>query len=255
MKASIALLALVILQLHVNSATAQYPDQFYTNGKEIDVWRVEADRKTILWFSREPGDRITYKQSLVIVYNSDPEWAYYVNLGTRKFIGRYSFTREGYSLLHPDSRREKINDIREDAFPAPREMPTVAQLLPTSRNLDRLSKPPATKEYPDLRNSSWDSTYFTVGRDRVRARLTLKSDRGTYEFRSDGISFKGTLENVRYGQTEQKLFLITGTWRLEGRGGYFRFVVSPENLNLFQGEWGFDDGIEGTWNGTRIRPE
>jgi hypothetical protein len=237
------------------NAKAQYPDQFYTNGRQMDVWRAEEGRKTILWFFREPGDKISYRQSLVIIYDDRPEWAYYVNLGTRKFVGRYSFRLDKYSILPEDARREDRGEIPEEAFPEPGDLPTVDQLISESKNQNTLLDPPPTKSYPGLRTSSWDSTYFTAQRQMIKAKISFNGDKGTYRFRSGGEDFQGTLSDVQYETTSQGLFLIKGVWTLGGNQGYFRFTVAPDNLNLFQGEWGRNGTIEGSWSGTRLRDE
>ena len=236
-------------------AHAQFPDQFFTNGTNIDVWLIGNGQKTIMWFSREPGDRIVYQQSLVVVYDAEPQWAYYVDLGTRKFVGRYSFPQDKYSVLPEDARRENKSEIPEESFPEPGELPTVDQLLSKSQNRSKLADPPPTKNYPRLSASSWDTAYFTDQRQRIQAKVTFDGDRGSYQFRADDQVHQGTLEDVRYETGNQGLFVIRGTWRLGGTQGYFRFIVSPENLNVFQGEWGRGGRIEGTWSGVRLRDE
>lgn len=240
-------------------AHAQYPDQFYTNGTKMDVWRAEPGRKTILWFSKEPGDKISYGQSLVIIYDTEPQWAYYVNLGTRKFVGRYSFEKDKYSLLSPDAQKEyraNMNMPPHADFPPPGEMPTVDKLLEGSENENRLLDPPATASYPRLKRSTWDSSYFTDQRVLIRNRLVFNDDRGSFTFTdARGNEHKGSLTGIRYRKTEQRLFQITGSWNLEGAQGNFRFTIAPENLNIFQGEWDRGGRIEGTWSGTRVRPE
>ena len=221
----------------------------------MDVWLIGNGRKTIMWFSREPGDRIVYRQSLVVVYDNEPQWAYYIDLGTKKFVGRYSFPQDKYSVLPENARREDKGEIPDESFPEPGELPTVDQLLPESQDHSKLADPPPTKNYPRLSSSSWDTSYFTGQRQRIRPKLTFNVDRGSYQFRTDDQVFQGTLEDIRYEVGDQGLFLIRGTWRLGSTQGYFRFTVSPENLNVFQGEWGRDGRIEGTWSGTRLREE
>ena len=240
-------------------ANAQYPDQFYTNGVHIDVWRTETEKgqKSTLWFCREPGDKITYKESLAVIYDNKPEYVYFIDLGTRKFVGRYSFIQDKYSILPEDARRQNKDDIPEDAFPEPGELPTVAQLISGSQNQNTLLDPPPTKLYfmPGLKTSSWNSTYFTDQRLRIQAKVSFNGGKGTYTFRADGREFLGTLNDVRYEVTDQDLFLIRGTWILGDNQRYFRFTIAPDNLNTFQGEWGRNGAIEGSWSGTRLRDE
>lgn len=244
-----------VIALNATVANGQYPDQFYTNGKHMDVWRAEANRKTILWFSREPGEKISYRQSLVIINDDEPQWAYYVDLGTRKFVGRYSYRLDKYSLLPEDARKEARADIPEDAFPEPGDLPRVDQLLSGSQNREKLSDPPPTRRYPKLERSSWDSSYFTVARQRIATKVSFNGALGTYRFREHGEDVEGTLNDVRYETTDEGLFLIRGTWSHRGNQGYFRFILNPENLTIFQGEWGRNGRIEGTWSGNRLHDE
>jgi hypothetical protein len=156
-------------------------------------------------------------------------------------------------LLPENARRHAIQDIEQSGFPEPGDLPTVDQLLSTSRNTKLLVDPPPTKDYPRLKTSSWDSTYFTDQHKRVRARVSFSGNRGRYITKADGQTLVGTLDQVRYRISEQGLFLIAGRWHLDGGEGYFRFAIAPDNLNLFEGEWGQNGGIKGIWAGTRVR--
>ncbi|MGD0042079.1 MAG: hypothetical protein ABSE84_17030 [Isosphaeraceae bacterium] len=253
---SLLVVCVLVCGLNTTAANAQYPEQFYTNGKDMDAWRADpmvTGRKTTLWFTKEPGDKISYRQSLVLVDDNQPEWAYYKDMGTEKFVGRYSFRLDKYSILPEEARRQDRDDIPEKAFPKPGDLPTVDQLLSGSRNRHKLSDPPPTKNYPRLETSSWESSYFTDRHQRIATKVSFNGAQGIYRFRANGDEFEGTLEDVRYETTDQGLFLIRGAWKLGGRNGTFRFTIAPENLNTFQGEWGRNGGIEGTWSGTRLR--
>jgi hypothetical protein len=222
----------------------------------MDVWRVEAGRKTILWFGKQPGDRLVYTQSLVIVNDDEPDWAYYFDLGVYKYVGRYSFVEDKYSLLPKASQRADLQDIPQSAFPAPGPMPNVKDVFTNADNENSLLDPPPTKQYPRLRNSSWVSSYLsTAATSRVKydALITFNSATGTYNLQRDKSGKVGVFENIQYTVDKEGQFIIAGVWRREQSSGYFRFVISPANLNVFQGEWGQNGRIEGTWTGTRKR--
>ena len=248
-----ASLSPVVLVVFATSLAAQYPDQFYTNGEKMDVWRREDGRRTIMWFSKEPGERIRYQQSLVVLNDDEPDYAYYIDLGTRKYVGRYSFSKDKYSVLPTDERRTDRADIPEAAFPPLGALPTVDELL-DSENTNGLLDPPPTKEFPKLRTGTWVSVYFTRDRKPIRASVVFQGEGGSYSFRIGGEDFEGTLDSIEYTTTEAGTFVIRGAWSLHGSTGYFIFRILPDNLNTFTGEWG-TDRIEGTWTGVRAHGE
>jgi hypothetical protein len=235
-----------------DTCQAQFPDQFYTNGTHINVWKIERGQKSILWFEREPGDKIVYRQSLVVVRDDEPQYAYYINLGTRKYIGRYSYPDGKYSVLPENARDEDPSNIPAAAFPPPSELPSIGDLLTDSNNANKLLDPPPTAKYPKLDRSEWDSVYFTNQRKRIKARLTLQNGGGSYRFTDGGLQFDGTLHNVQYEKTGDGNYRVTGIWKLNGNQGSFHFTIGSENLNVFQGEWGTNGVVQGAWSGTRV---
>lgn len=184
----------------------------------------------------------------MIVFDDDPEYAYYVNLGTKKFVGRYSFTEDGYSLLAEEDQREEIGDIPPSAFPPLGELPAVQELMPETGNNERLLDPPPTREYPRLQRSRWKSMYLTADRKPIKATVEFAGPEGVYVLESGA---QGQLSQVSYAKTDAGLFEIQGIWRLGDSEGYFVFRIAPENVNAFQGEWG-RQRIDGTWSGSRI---
>jgi len=170
------ILAVALFGSTVDTVRAQFPDQFYTNGTHMNVWKTEDGKKSILWFEREPGNKIVYRQSLVVIYDAEPEYAYYINLGTRKYVGRYSFADGNYSVLPEEARDTDLANIPSTAFPPAGELPKVSELLTDSRNADKLLDPPPTAKFPKLQSSQWDSVYFDANRNRIKAKLLLRKD-------------------------------------------------------------------------------
>lgn len=87
-----------------------------------------------------------YTYHYVITYPSQPRYYYYYNPQRRVYWGRYDTEAKGYSLLDEKDRKAKIEDIPEEAFPKPAQMP----LIPESKDNVRMEAPPndAPKEAP-----------------------------------------------------------------------------------------------------------
>ena len=67
----------------------------------------------------------TYSYHYVVYYPSRPRYYYYYNPVSRHYWGRYDVQEKGYSLLAEEDRKEKLADIKEEAFPKPGPMPAV----------------------------------------------------------------------------------------------------------------------------------
>lgn len=84
----------------------------------------------------------TYSYHYCIHYTSQPRYVYYYNPHSQQYWGR--FDCEGkpgaqYSLLKPEDRKEKLEDIPESAFPKPAEMPVIPEATDgTKSNGDRI---------------------------------------------------------------------------------------------------------------------
>ena len=262
----------------VARAQLQTPDQFYSNGVKIDAWtREDSQRlKYMFWFAKKaPGDLI-YRQEVVIVYDAEPDKAYYFDQKTRTFRGRWDLRTETYSLLPAKYQLSRKEDILESMFPPSGEWPTIGDLLrdpddslpgagrpaggppepAPAADSRKLAKMPPTVEFPDLEHSTWESTYLAPGIpsgfSRVRARIVFDGANGKYT--PAGTDLVGTFSNVRYERTAAGGFVITGRWSLHGSTGPFRFRIAPDNLTAFEGETPGPQGqLSGTWDGTRRR--
>jgi hypothetical protein len=252
----IMLLALIAVHFTGTQVRSdEFPEQFYTNGRYIDTWNPEEGKKVSLWFSRLPARDVTYEQDIVTIFDDEPEWAYYQNQNTKEFVGRFSYKLNKYSLLPEKDRRTNRKDIADSAFPEPGEMPRVDQIQPKSKVKAKLLPPPPTREHPALAGSTWNTTYFTKADIPVKALVRFDSSGGgTYELQDQGQNLKGQFSEVKFSGPVNKVFSIIGIWQVGERRGHFRFLVSAENLNQFQGEWGEEAKIEGIWSGTRVRP-
>jgi hypothetical protein len=68
---------------------------------------------------------VTYSYHYVVYYPSRPRYYYYYNPVRRQYWGRYDTEAKGYSLLAEADRKEKLEDIKESAFPKPAAMPSI----------------------------------------------------------------------------------------------------------------------------------
>lgn len=72
----------------------------------------------------------TYSYHYCVHYPSQPRYVYYYNPYARQYWGRYDCEGQPgqqYSLLKPQDRREKLEDIPEKAFPKPSAMPEIPE--------------------------------------------------------------------------------------------------------------------------------
>jgi hypothetical protein len=255
--------ALLLLPLLAANAAAQptvrQPDQFYTNGKQVNAWSVDSREalRSTMWLAKNPLDSPGYRQMTVLIYDSQPNRAYYLDQATQLVVGRLDLSTEQFSLLPRAARKPRVEDIDESTFPPPGELPNVADMfapLPAGRrvNRKRMQLPPPTVEFPQLENSVWETSYMAANRMRVRAEVRFTGDRGTYQLTDKpGL---GHLSDVQY-ETENDAPLIRGKWSLGNANGYFRFNIPADNLNVFWGEFGFELGkTVGAWDGVR-QPE
>jgi hypothetical protein len=160
---------------------------------------------------------------------------------------------EKFSLLPPAAQkaRQKIDAIK---FPAAAALPTVAQMfepLPGGErgNSKKLVLPPPTLQFPRLEHSIWDTSYMSADRFLIRSELQLDGDQGTYRLTEKPGT--GRLSDIKY-EREGDEHLIRGNWNLGRSSGTFRFKGPAENLNVFWGEFSFQEGrTVGAWDGVR----
>lgn len=91
-----------------------------------------------------------YKHHYCVYYPTRTRYVYYYNPVRRVYWGRYDLEEKGYSLLAEKDRKEKLDDIPEDAFPEPSKMPEI----PDSEDGERMlpidpDSLPVTKEPKD----------------------------------------------------------------------------------------------------------
>jgi hypothetical protein len=84
---------------------------------------------------------VGYKHQYVLYYPSKPKYAYFYNPYKKQFWGRCPANSGGkgsYSMLAPKDRKPRIEDVEEDAFPKPKEVPDV----PESEDGVKMDLPP-----------------------------------------------------------------------------------------------------------------
>ncbi len=72
----------------------------------------------------------TYSYHYCIHYTSQPRYVYYYNPHSQQYWGRFDCEGkpgEQYSLLKPEDRKAKLEDIPESAFPKPGAMPEIPE--------------------------------------------------------------------------------------------------------------------------------
>lgn len=231
------------------------PDQFYTNGVQVDGWTRDEGRQQMvsLWFGKNPQGSLSYRQLVAIVKDNDPSKILYYDIVARRFVGRYDMEREKYSLLPPQYRLGRLEDIRETMFPPPGDKPDIGELFDPPTNGqpsdEQLMMPPATMMFPRLQKSEWEGFYVDFGGNRRKMKLTLNGSHGSY--RATEVNVRGDLHNVLY-DSQEGMHTIRGNWGA-GRAGKFEFRVMMNNLNEFQGEYWDENGRSvGLWDAKRV---
>ena len=230
------------------------PDQFYTNGVQVDGWtRDDAEQQMVsFWFGKNPRGSLNYRQLIAIVKDDKPNLILYYDLVTRRFVGRYDMQLEKYSLLPPAHRLGRLEDIQESMFPPPGDKPTIGELFdPPSdgpASDEQLMMPPATMMFPRLKKSTWQGFYIDFNGNRRKMTMSLNGNRG--EYRAAEVSVNGDLTDIQY-LSQDGMAMIRGHWGA-GRRGKFEFRVMMSNLNEFQGEYWDQHGRRvGVWDAKR----
>ncbi len=238
-----------------------HPDQFYSNGEKINAWTVNKDAKLMstFWFVKNPQNSLNYQQQIAIIYDNEPNRAYYYSVAEKKFIGRMEIKSGKYSLLKPEDRRQKRSEIPSGAFPPADELPAVGEMFPPptdggEASDEQMMMPPPSMQSPQLEKSEWNTFYAAPQGKRVRAKVTFNGDEGTYEL--DNSDAVGELSEVEYEmQANQNRFEIRGRWQLGEARGFFKFRVPMDDLYVFAGfsSQNRNAGDGGIWDGVRTK--
>ncbi len=170
-----------------SSCPHRSPSSFIRTARRLNAWTPDPanHRRATFWFARHSGGDWSYRQQLVIVYDNQPDKAYYYDPYTREFRGRFDMKARAYSLLPPDSRRGDVNDIDPAAFPPPGVMPTIEQMTrrPDDRapgSGSRILAPPSTAEFPPrLGIAMEDAVYEENGVGQFRGVRITGIERGS----------------------------------------------------------------------------
>lgn len=252
MKASVLLLSCCAwiggLAVAQGQVRLEHPSQFYTNGEQVDGWSRNDDAAlfSTFWLVKNPAESLSYRQQVVIMYDSDPNRLYYYDVVSERFVGRYDMELEKYSLLPPQHRKGRLQDIGESAFPPPGEKPRVSEMFDPPAagppNREQLMMPPATMMSPRLEESTWEAFYTDPQGNRTRADVQFDGRGGSY-------GDHGQLTNVRYVQ-RANMQMIVGDWSLGREHGTFEFRIPMDDVQHFEGTWQSRRG-RGVWDGRR----
>jgi len=90
------------------------------------------------YYYRPAVNVTTYSYHYTIYYTARPRYVYYYNPVKKYYWGRYDLEAKGYSMLKEEDRKEKLTDIKEEAFPKPGLMPAI----PDSADNEKIEIPP-----------------------------------------------------------------------------------------------------------------
>ncbi len=117
------------------SANAQYGYRQYYSS-----WRYYPSRSYYYrsYYYKPYVSYSGYKHHYCVYYPSRPSYIYYYNPYKQVYWGRYDVEAKGYSLLAEKDRKQKLEEIPEEAFPAPGKMPAI----PESEDNVPIAEPP-----------------------------------------------------------------------------------------------------------------
>ena len=234
------------------SATIQAPDQFYTNGVQVDGWTHDEVQQQMVsfWFGKSPQGSLSYRQLVAIVKDNNPGQILYYDLvaplcrSVQHGIGEVLVaaapvpfgTAGGHPRVDVSAARQKTAGRR-----------TLRSAQRRSASDEQLMMPPATMMFPRLRKSTWEGFYIDFGGNRRQMTLSLNETRGEYR-----------RARWTYEATDRRSIHVTGRHddhsRKLGRGrqGNFEFRVMMSDLNEFQGEYWDQNGRRvGVWDAKR----
>jgi hypothetical protein len=258
----LALLYMLIIALLLTAtvAPAQTPsrpipnrdsDQFYANDDGQYGWTVStrSNSRRCNWFVKNPAYHGAHRQVIVLIYDKEPDKALYLDATQRRVIGRLELATEKFSLLPPD--KQKVRGIRE--FPPAGALPNIHLMfdpLPAGEaNQHYMQLPPPTLQFPRLEHSTWETCYMSADKFLIRSILQFDGDQGTYQLTQKPGT--GRLSDIKY-EREGDEHMIRGNWNLGRSNGQFKFNIPADNLNVFWGEFSFQDGKPvGAWSGVR----
>ena len=139
-------LALALLLFSAPAVSAQ-GRQFYGRS-----WHKKGGYYYRNYYYKSSPSYNSYRYHQVIYYPSKPRYYHYYNPYKGKYWGRYDCVSGGYSKLEEPDQREKLSDVKEEAFPKPGKMPAI----PESEDGVPIEKPPAglpPDESPELSRS------------------------------------------------------------------------------------------------------
>jgi hypothetical protein len=254
-----ALFWLLLLALG-DTLLAQSAGQFYANDKGEYGWTENSKSKlrSTTWFAKHPSDSATYRQITAVIYDDKPNAVLYLDRASKRVVGRLDLESQKFALL-PASDQKLRQAIDKFKFPTAGELPRIEEMfepLPDAQpgNGARLQLPPPTLQFPQLQHSTWETSYMSADKFLIRSILQLDGERGTYRLTQKPGT--GQLSNVQY-EREGDEHIIRGNWNLGRSNGQFKFNIPADNLNVFWGEFSFQNGKPvGAWSGVRklIRP-
>jgi hypothetical protein len=103
-------------------------------------WRKHSEKPYYYryYYYKPSADAEQYRYHYAIYYPSRGKKVYMYNPEKKRFWGYYDLEAKGYSLLPVEARRERLDDIPEEAFPKLGKMPPI----PESRDNEAMLEPP-----------------------------------------------------------------------------------------------------------------
>lgn len=128
--ASLAMLTVPSAEANARAGRQYYGDWTYNNTQRYHY---------CYYYYKPVVTETVYTYHYVIYYTARPTYYYYYNPVTRQYWGRYDRDAKGYSMLAEKDRKEKLEDIKEEAFPKPAKMPKI----PGAADDEAMLPPPA----------------------------------------------------------------------------------------------------------------
>lgn len=127
-----AILGAIVLGCLLVGPAVEDAEAGYRNRQYYSSWSYRPARRYnySTYYYKPSTTYSSYSYHYCIHYPSRPRYVYYYNPHTSRYWGRFDLeAKDGkqYSMLAKEDRKEKLEDIPEEAFPEPAAMPDIPE--------------------------------------------------------------------------------------------------------------------------------
>lgn len=132
MRNKLGIMLLTLASLAVVGVTSSESQGYFGYRQYYSSWSYRPSHNYYYtrYYYKPTPTYTTYSYHYCVYRPAQPRYVYYYNPHQRQYWGRFDCEGQPgnqYSLLKPEDRKEKLEDIPESAFPAPGAMPAIPE--------------------------------------------------------------------------------------------------------------------------------